>query len=247
MKLNFGKKLVLFLHWLMSLVLGVLAFALCFFYDAAVSCLTAIDTLIMGWGDVAGIAAGAVYVLLSVLTVVFIFSGKKKRVDRSFITVDNSDAGRTRIAISAVEQMIRQSVRGVNGIVDMKSSITNNEDSISINSTVSIASGAHVPTVTMNIQRAVRSYIELNCGVAVREVCVSVSALESEENGKKRGRGHAAAPAAVESIESVQPPVIESPAETPVESTPAAEEEPEMVFPEEDAAAEEENENQASE
>ena len=224
MKLNFGKKLVLFLHWLVSLIACALAAALCFVPELTRNWLHALDQLIGGWGDIAGIAALAVYVLLSVLSVAFIFSGgKKKRVDRNFITVDNNEAGRTRIAIAAVDQMVRQAVRGVEGIVDLKCSITNLEDAININVAVSIVGGAHIPTITMNIQRAVRSYIELNCGVAVREVCVSVNALETaEDNGKKRGKGHAStvpAPAAIQEYEPVAAPAAEA-----EEAAPAAEE-----------------------
>lgn len=246
MKLNFGRKLVLFLHWLMSLAFCALAVLQCAQTDAANAAVLALDNAFLavfaGWGKIVGIAVLAVYLLLCVLVIVFIFSGKKKRADRNFITVDNSEAGRTRIAIAAVEQMIRQAVRGVDGIAEMKSSITNNEDSISINSSVTIASGNHVPTVTMNIQRAVRSYIELNCGVAVREVCVSVNALEGDETGKKRGRGaNVPAPAAVNAYEPVQAPVIESiPAEQP-----EAETSPEV--PAEEVPVQEETETQASE
>ena len=46
---------------------------------------------------------------------------------------------------------------------------------------MTISSGAHIPTVTANIQRAIRSYIELNCGVAVRAVSVSVHAVDGLE------------------------------------------------------------------
>ena len=222
MKLNFGKKLVLFLHWLLSVLFCALAVGLCIQPEATKSLAGSVDRLIGGWGEIAGIVLLAFYVLLAVLSVVFIFSGKKKRVDRSFITVDNNEAGRTRIAIAAVEQMIRQAVRGVDGIVEMKSGIINNDDAITINTTVTIASGAHVPTVTMNIQRAVRGYIELNCGVAVREVSVSVNALENAaEGGKKRGRFNPA-PAAVQAYEPVPAPAAEI--AEPVEDAPAAEE-----------------------
>lgn len=229
MKLNFGKKLVLFLHWLLSLIVCALAAALCFVPEITRSWLQAFDQLIGGWGDIAGIAALALYVLLAVLSVAFIFSNKKKRVDRNFITVDNNEAGRTRIAIAAVDQMVRQAVRGVEGIVDLKCSITNLEDAININAAVSIVGGAHIPTVTMNIQRAVRSYIELNCGVAVREVCVSVNALENAEEGsRKRGRGHASAapaPAAIQEYEPVAAPAaVEAPAAEAEEAASAAEE-----------------------
>ena len=179
MKLNFGKKLVLFLHWLLSIIGVALAACLCVWpdfiyglFDSAYAAMGKRTT------DIIGAAVLAVYVLLSVLAVMFIFSGRQKRHERGFITVDSSDAGKTRIAVGAVEQMIRQAVRMVDGITEMKTNIINLDDAISIIANVTIASGAHIPTVTVNIQRAIRSYIELNCGVAVREVSVSVHAVD---------------------------------------------------------------------
>lgn len=190
MKLNFGKRLVLFMHWLLSLVACALVVLWCIAAQIVEDIPEILGRLIgAGAVQIAGIALLVIYALLAVLSVAFIFARDKKRGDRGFITVDSSEAGRTRIAISAVEQMIRQAVRCVDGIADMKANIINNEDTISINTSVAIVSGAHVPTVTMNIQRAIRSYIELNCGVGVREVSVSVHSLEStDENGKSSRR-----------------------------------------------------------
>lgn len=189
MKLNFGKRLVLFLHWLLSLIVFALVVLWCVAPQIAEDIPEIVNRLIgAGLAEIAGIVFAVIYVLLAVLSVAFIFSRDKKRGERGFITVDSSEAGRTRIAIGAVEQMIRQAVRCVDGIADMKAGIINNEDTISINTSVAIVSGAHVPTVTMNIQRAIRSYIELNCGVGVREVSVSVHSLENAEDGGKFGR-----------------------------------------------------------
>lgn len=209
MNLSFGKKFVLFLHWLLSLLIAALAVMLCFWPDLVKAGFDFADRLAHGWADVVGLVLLGIYVVFAVLSVALIFSGKKKRIDRAFITVDSSEAGRTRIAISAVDQMIRQAVRSVDGIVDMKSSILNCEDAVSINTSVTIVSGAHVPTVTMNMQRAVRSYIELNCGVAVREVSVSVNAMENSDEGSRSGRRKAmgAAPAAV--VPAMQTPTVE--------------------------------------
>ena len=69
---------------------------------------------------------------------------------------------------------------------------------------MTIAAGAHVPTVTMNIQRAIRSYIELNCCVAVREVSVSVNALESGE-ATRHGRKKTATEPAPQAVEAAAP------------------------------------------
>ena len=222
MKLNFGKRLVLFLHWLLSLIVFALVVLWCVAPQIAADIPELINGLVgAGIAEVAGIVFAALYVLLAVLSVVFIFSRDKKRGERGFITVDSSEAGRTRIAIGAVEQMIRQAVRCVDGIADMKAGIVNNEDTISINTSVAIVSGAHVPTVTMNIQRAIRSYIELNCGVGVREVSVSVHSLENAEDGGKFSRRKGAAGNVP--FSPVYQPVAESKSEAATEDTlPAA-------------------------
>lgn len=179
MKLNFGRKLVLFLHWLLSVIAVVLAACLCVWPDFVYSLFDmAYGAIGKSTTDIIGAAVLCVYLLLCVLTVTFIFSDGRKRRERGFITVDSSDSGRTRIAVSAVEQMIRQAVRMVEGITEIKTNIINQEDAISIDVNVTIAGGAHIPTVTSNIQRAIRSYIELNCGVAVRTVSVSVHAVD---------------------------------------------------------------------
>ena len=252
MKLNFGKKLVLFLHWLLSLAICALFVCLLLKPDWFKLVTDFIDSLLVGYGDIASFVLLGVYALLAVLSVIFIFSGRKNRGDRGFITVDSSEAGRTRISIGAVDQMIRQAVRSVEGIADMKSGIINNDDAISINVAVTIVSGAHVPTVTMNIQRSVRSYIELNCGVAVREVSVSVNALENnQDGGKGRRRNNAPAPAA-----PVIVPVAETPA--PVQEVAPVQEEikltletPAVEVSEQDISSEEyaetEEDTQASE
>lgn len=189
MNTSWGKKTVLFLHWLASLLLAVLTVGLCFFPGAFEQGSTFLTGIIgHRYAELLGFAFLGIYVLLAVLSVTFIFGNSEKRSARGFITVDSSESGHTRIAVGAVDQMIRQAVRSVDGVVDMKSNIRGSEDSVSIHMNVTIANGVHVPTVTMNLQRAVRSYIELNCGVAVREICVSVNALESNDENGKRGR-----------------------------------------------------------
>lgn len=222
MKLNFGKRLVLFVHWLLSLLLCVFAAASCISPQIIDEIAAKISAMLgAGLAEIAGIALLAVYVLFAVLAVIVIFGRQGKRSERGFITVDSSEAGRTRIAVGAVDQMIRQAVRGVDGITDMKASIVNNQDAIAISCNVGIMSGVHVPTVTMNIQRAIRSYIELNCGVAVSEVGVSVHSMEDAEGGRgrKKGKAVSAAPAAAAPVyvpvqePAVQPEVVAEPVE----------------------------------
>ena len=239
MKLNFGKRLVLFVHWLMSLTFCALAVAMIIWPQ----CMDTTRRLLDGTAKIAyAIALLVVYLLFAVGTAAIIFDKMKQDRDHDFIVVDSSETGRTRIAVVAVEQMIRQAVRGVNGIAEMKAAIRNDTDSISIDVDAAILNGTHVPTVTMNIQRAIRSYIELNCGVTVRGVSVSVHALTDAEPTGRRNRRRAAvnvepvaaysAPAAVEperrEIAAEEPAEVAVAPEDPVvtEPEPAAEAEP---------------------
>ena len=217
MKLTVGKRILLFFHWLLSLLI-VAAFAVYLiardfamkYYDMAEQALGLSKVQIIG------IALLAVYVLLTVAAAVIIFK-RGKRLDRGFITMDSSDTGKVRIAISAIEAMVRQSVTNIDGITEMKIGIESREDAIAIRVNATIVNGSHVPTITMNMQRAIRQFVEMNCGVAVREVSISINAVTNvQEAGHRRrlGRGKAetapqsAAPA-VPVVDDYQAPAVE--------------------------------------
>ena len=188
MKLTAGKRILMFFHWLLSLLL-VAAFAVYLiapdfvlkYYNAVV------DAIGLNNVKVIGIALLAIYVLLAVAQVILIFK-RRKRSDRGFITVDSSDSGKVRIAIAAIEQMVRQSVGNIDGITEMKIGIENLDDAIGINVNATIVNGSHVPTITMNMQRAIRQFVETNCGVAVRTVSISINAVTNQPEARGRRR-----------------------------------------------------------
>lgn len=179
----------MFFHWLFSLLICV-----CFtawiikpewttdLYRGITGGLSQTRVLIIG------IVLLVIYVILTVIQACTIFH-REKREDRGFITVDSSDSGKVRIAVSAVEQMVRQSVTHIDGIADMRISIENKDDAIGIDIVVTLQNGCHVPTITMNMQRAIRQFVEMNCGVAVRTVSISINAVASTGEGlRRRGR-----------------------------------------------------------
>ena len=220
MKLSGGKRVLMFFHWLFS-VLICAAFVLYLvrpeitlnLYQGIVSRFGGIQVTI------AAIALLAIYVILTVFEACIIFH-RGRRSDRGFITVDSSDTGRVRIAVSAIEQMVRQSVYAIDGIADMKIGIENLDDAIGIKIASTIQNGSHVPTITMNMQRAIRQFVEMNCGVAVRTVSISINSVTNDAEGgkrKKRGKGNGNVP--------VIAPVVPAPAPEPEPEKP----EPEYV------------------
>ncbi|MBR2697875.1 MAG: alkaline shock response membrane anchor protein AmaP [Clostridia bacterium] len=241
MKLNAGRRILMFFHWLFSLLICA-AFAAWIIapewtmnlYNKVFGRLSATQVMIIG------IAILAIYVILAVVQACMIFH-RGKRYDRGFITVDSSDTGRVRIAVSAIEQMVRQSVISIDGLSDMKIGIDSRDDAIAININATLQNGSHVPTVTVNMQRAIRQFVEMNCGVAVRSVSISINAVTTApETGRRWGRRKddvkpmeapaAFTPAYEPAAEPIAEPVVEPAAEPEV----VAEATVETAEPEED-------------
>ena len=188
MKLNFGQRLLLIVHWILSLI-GCLIAALLLITPNTVYGM--IDSVYASIGkrafDTIGIVLCAIYILIAAGCAAMLFSGFGKRGERGLITVFSNDTGKTRIAVSAVEQMARQAIAGVDGISDVRAAITGAEDAIGVNISLVLKRGAYLPTVTTNIQRTVRGYIEQNCGVAVQSIIVNVRAVEGEAPNAGKG------------------------------------------------------------
>lgn len=225
MKMNAGKRILLFFHWLFSLVICA-AFAIYLImpewllplYNQLQDSIGAVNMKIIGG------AILAVYLVLSIATICLIL-GREKRADRGFITVDSSETGRVRIAISAIEQMVRQSVTNIDGISEMKINIDSRDDSIVIGVAASIVNGSHVPTITMNMQRAIRQFVEMNCGVAVRSVAISINSVTSANDVPRRKRRAKDAPASAAFVpapapESQPAPAVFETPQKPIESEP---------------------------
>lgn len=204
MKLTIGKRILMFFHWLCSVLICAI-FTLYIikpdlvlkYYNQFTGKLTATEVMVLG------IAILAIYVVLSVVQVCFIFQRGRKTA-RGFITVDSSETGRVRISVPAIEQMVRQAVINIDGISDMKIGIQNADDAIAIDIIAILVNGCHVPTVTMNMQQAIRKFVELNCGVAVRTVSISINNVTSSPGERRKGRkGHAEIPPTPDPVPAV--------------------------------------------
>ena len=174
--MKFGKRVLLFLHWLMS-VIGMASIV----FQKQTQVITQSIQYQIGekYAHILFIALMAVYAFLSIVCVVLIVKRDAKRGERGFITMDSSENGKVRIAVSAVEQMVRRAIETVDGVAETKIAISNQDDALNVTVKAVLAGGAHVPTVTLNIQRAIRQYVEMNCGVAVCAVSVNVQSISN--------------------------------------------------------------------
>ena len=216
MRMTIGKRVLMFFHWLLSLLICA-AFALYLIVpDFIMKYYTMVEQAVgQQYMNIIGIALLAIYAILALIQIYLIFK-HRKRSERGFITVDSSDTGKVRIAVSAIEQMVRQSVNNIDGITEMKIGIDSQDDAIVISVRASIINGSHVPTITMNMQRAIRQFVEMNCGVAVRAVSISIDSVTNQADASHRrrfGRGKG---------ETAQPvPAYAAPVTPPQEDTPS--------------------------
>ena len=190
MKLSVGKRILMFFHWLLSLLICVGTALYVLFPDLILSVGEHLKgSLGPGGLKIAGIVLLAVYIALAALQL-YMLLPRKKRGEKGFIIVESGDNGRVRIAISAVEQMVRQSVKSIEGISEMKIGIDSNDDAVLIDVKAVLINGNHVPSITANMQRSIRQFVELNCGVAVQAISISIDSVtnQAEPLGRRLGR-----------------------------------------------------------
>ena len=138
------------------------------------------DKLRSAWDDrLIRIAICAVALVILVWTIrVFLLAFKHEpRHDRGSVAVQNTENGSVRVSVQAMDALVRQAIGSSEGVVDIKSRIINHEDSISVKIEMTLSGDAHIPNVTMLLQRNIKSFIEEFSGIAVRDVSVLVTSI----------------------------------------------------------------------
>lgn len=186
MKLTFGKKILLLIYWVLSVMLCAALAVIWFLPDGYIAFRGALQS---GWGMflviILGIAAVAIYIALSV-AILYVFFIQKKRADKGFIVTGSDEGDRVRIAISAIEQMVRRSVRDIDGISDMRIDIDSEDEAVVIRVKAVLINGNHVPSITSNMQHCIRSFVETNCGVSVKSVSISIDSVSNQSEPLRR-------------------------------------------------------------
>lgn len=100
--------------------------------------------------------------------------------NKKSVSVQNTEQGNgeVRVSVQALETLIKQAIAGNSeGVADIKTSIENFGDSVSVQIEMSINGDVHIPNVTMLLQSAIKGFIEEYAGIAVREVSIMVKTI----------------------------------------------------------------------
>lgn len=176
MKTGFLDRVLIYLFSLIAACLAVLAALRAFGLDLVETFFEGLSAVAPGllWKlIVSGLAA--VVVLLAVYAMVVVTPSRKKK--SAFVTLNADENGQVRVALPAIRELAMQALRGVAGSQDAEIRVYEDSDAISVAVNMNVTSDMHVPTVTMNLQRAIKEHIQKSCGVSVRNVTVVVDSV----------------------------------------------------------------------
>ena len=182
MKAGFWDKVLMFLYVLIALFFGVCMALRPFGVDMLGGLFAGLDRSAGRFlSALVGLGLAAIVVLLSAYMLMMIFGKGKKRVPASFVAVDSEDGSQVHMSLTALAQMARQAIGRVPDVKEMKIGVTNEGDAVNVAVDLTIKASAHVPTVTKNMQKAIRNSLETNGGVTVRDVQIVVSSLSGAD------------------------------------------------------------------
>lgn len=234
MKIRVIDRIVLFLLALIALITGVCA-ALNEFGISVLALLA--PHLALNLTDTAALILRIVGIAVLVLLSVYLFSvsfRRKKKPD-PFINMESGNKGSIRMSMDSISSLVLQTCSKVPGLSGLKVATINHEDSVSVDLAFQVEMNRNIPELSAQLQQVVGEAVERNCGVAVRNVCVTVSgftpaterpALPSSKGKKAERHGWFRKERDAEPIPAVSAPVPE-PEVTAAEEAPLSEEAPE--------------------
>ena len=120
----------------------------------------------------AALIAGAIYLIMMAFR-------PEGSAPSSSASVQESSEGSVRVSVRAMETLARRAIEQTDGVLDSKLRIINNEDSVRVETDITIGIETHVPVVTALLQRNIKGIIEEFSGIAVREVVVLVTEIRN--------------------------------------------------------------------
>ena len=195
MKIRVIDRIVLFLLALVVLAIGVCA-ALNEFGISVVQMIPAglLPQLSESVLFIVRIAAIAAVILISFY--LFGISFRRKRKPDPFINMESGSKGSIRMSMDSISGLVLRTCGNIPGISALKVNTINHEDSVSVDMSFQVDIDRNIPELSGQIQQMVGEVVEKNCGVAVRNVCVTVSgfvtpktpvALPESDKQQKKG------------------------------------------------------------
>jgi uncharacterized alkaline shock family protein YloU len=126
-----------------------------------------------------------VFAILLLLTLRYLLIGK--RTGKSSPSVDQrTDLGEVRISLETISNLALKAAQRIRGVKDVKAKVNVEEAGIVLSMKMSVDGDQSIPTLSEDLQREVKSYVEEITGLPVIDVTVYITNVVSQ--GVVRGR-----------------------------------------------------------
>lgn len=242
MKLKLTDRILLALYAILgiALLLGCIG---CWIWPDLLNTLNQAIIWAGGFGVLSYVALGLLIVILLVWPVrlIMISCRREPKMDKSSVSIQHTEDGAVRVSVAAMDTLVKQAIAQTEGVVDLKTRIVNYEDSITVKIDMTLEADAHIPNITMRMQRSIKNFIEEFSGIAVREVEILVSAVKPVDHPVSAMAVPAIQPALKDverKSEPIEAEVVAEPIEAQTEPIQEESKEPAGESPEEQANTE---------
>lgn len=185
MKAKLFDRILLALLLIVTLVLSLLLIALAARVIPAANLKAFVDVLY--WGANNAIILASSGLVLFVITVRLMFAGSsgKKEVQPTSTLVQATELGATFITLSAIDSMVQKHCRANNRIRNVVSCVRAvREGGITLSVRLALMPDTDIPTLSAELQKTLKEYVEKNSGINVREIGILVE--DTSSNPKSR-------------------------------------------------------------
>ncbi len=123
-------------------------------------------------------------IVFGVLLIVFggylIVLPRRYAITRRDFVVQRTDTGELRIAVKAIENLVKKCVNLHEEIQLISISVLNARDGVVVELNISLANNISIPLAVASLQKQIKQYLVASSGIEVKEVRVSVESTKDE-------------------------------------------------------------------
>lgn len=118
--------------------------------------------------------------LLLLISVRLLFAGKREKVERqpSSAVMRRNENGGMFISLSAIDGMVERHCLKTKGVSACKTSLKQSEDGVTIGVRLVTSENANIVAITEGLQKSLKTYLEANTGIHIKEIGVLVEKTE---------------------------------------------------------------------
>lgn len=122
------------------------------------------------------IAVLIVGLLFLVISLELLLSGSRRSTPRGAM-LKSDGTGSVMLSVNAIDSMVQRSARMIEGIKDIKSSVSVDPEGTQIMLSVQVEQDVKIPELTDNLQSQVKEYVENYGGIKIKAITVRVDSI----------------------------------------------------------------------